>query len=107
MAFTGEAADTILKKEWQEGDSLLTALAFLPYYAWRLKVDPQTGRIYTAEDAFIRGQPIPQQPTWVAYTPQIHTDQKAAEEMWKLLSRGYTLRLKNNYGALYQRRAAP
>ena len=103
MEFTAEAFDTILEKEWQQGDSLLSALAFLPYYTWRLKVDPQRGHIYTAEDAFIRGQAIPQQPTWVAYTPRIRTDKKAAEGTRRLLSHGYILRLENHYGALYQR----
>ncbi len=102
MEFTNKAFNTILKKEWQEGDSLLTALAFLPYYTWRLKADPQRDRIYTSEDAFIKRQHIPQQPSWVAYTPRIYTDKKAVEGTQRLLNHGYILRLENNHGALYQ-----
>jgi len=104
MEFTDKTFDTILKKEWQEGDTLLTALVFLPYYIWHLKVDPQGGLIYSSEDAFVGGRPIPQQPSWVAYTPRIYTDKKAEEGTRRLLNHGYILRLENNDGALYQRR---
>jgi hypothetical protein len=103
MAFVSTVPDT-LQSERQDGQTILTPLAFMPYLMWELRVHDRTDVVLTAEQvAAERGMPTPD---WILYVPEIFASRGARDLVNRLVSEGeYQIRLTNGTAALFARSA--
>ncbi len=98
MAFVTKVSET-WAVERRPNDTILTPLAFLPYFMWQLETGATLDRVFVAER--LETEIAPGKPEWIVWVPDIFTRPDARPKVIELIQNGgYQIRAGDDSAAL-------